>query len=463
MLNAEGEVIPTVTLAYNPLDQSFLWDPVDDVQCTECDCSYVIELDDGSSFIVAGAEQVIGIDTNSYTVCQVTAAELPEQPQLYLPYPVELEVHHPEQIMRWMDTGSAALASGRRKFVIKPQIPLDQATGHLMGMHVGDGWADNAVHISKKSLSVQRVWHQSMGGLVLPTDMADSDAPTLQQRKREKADIGSFGSTEKLTISSVSLATFFSSLIPSGARKKHLPEVTMFTSHDFRAGILAGLLDTDGCFSINKSAQRNKPQLIVKYDTTSLRLALEMVVLSNSLGVSASISDAKTPKGLLSYILYFNVADILAMGVLHRMHNAERKAVYDEFLTMPGSVLPEKTEDKIPISEALAREIRSRLPGGSQATNYSAWSEAVRRGYIRRDHAQAIISVVAEPLQNSEHWQAFTRLASNESLHWKRIKQVTRLPGKTTAVNLQLDGGLAYYAFDRPLMPSIDSDTTAFI
>ena len=33
----------------------------------------------------------------------------------------------------------------------------------------------------------------------------------------------------------------------------------------------------------------------------------------------------------------------------------------------------------------------------------------------------------------------------------------------TSGQALQLDGGLAYYAFDRPLMPSIDSDTTAFI
>lgn len=102
----------------------------------------------------------------------------------------------------------------------------------------------------------------------------------------------------------------------NGAGNKKLNIDFENSNYDFRKGLLAGLLSSDGSVSLNHAFK--KERLIVNYSTISKQLAVDIKKLSDSLGVHTTLTFDKRPtkSGNKVYILSFSVVDLKLTQVL---------------------------------------------------------------------------------------------------------------------------------------------------
>lgn len=102
----------------------------------------------------------------------------------------------------------------------------------------------------------------------------------------------------------------------NGAGNKKLNIDFENSNYDFRKGLLAGLLSSDGSVSLNHAFK--KERLLVNYSTISKQLAIDTKKLANSLGVHTTLTFDKRPtkSGNKVYILSFSVVDLKLTQVL---------------------------------------------------------------------------------------------------------------------------------------------------
>lgn len=151
-------------------------------------------------------------------------------------------------------------------------VPLDP---YLLGLMIGDGCLRHAMNISVTEVDIRgRIKEivENYGQKI--SEMSDGTGVSILRASRTSP------SPIKEIIESLDLNCY--------SYEKHIPEVYQYASIDERVELLRGLMDTDGWID-------KKYPHIVAYDTSSPKLADDVVTLVEGLGGYASITIKQEP------------------------------------------------------------------------------------------------------------------------------------------------------------------------
>jgi hypothetical protein len=320
-------------------------------------------------------------------------------------------------------------------YPLAPRVPLNRTSGYVLGLICGDGWAVQGkgtfygVAVAKVRDDVMDQFDDCL------TTFFSKEAP---HRRPTETKNGNHGYSIKNSYNCVELGKLVHSHCGHGARNKHLPDFFMCAPLDFRLGLFAGLMDSDGSLSI--STGKKKPQLMASFTSISSRMIEEVRWLAMSLGIPGTITLTRTPRGDDSYILNFSTIAIqkwngqfMADGTrLGNLHSA-------------GPISQEST-DIIPISSSLAKAFRKAV-GCPKITKAMKEDPGIDRSHIKRAKSiHATLSQAANPkhakygaisresaekmlshpkVQDIKHpdLEVFARFANNEDITWQRVSE----------------------------------------
>ncbi|MEN6401715.1 MAG: hypothetical protein ABFD94_07200, partial [Armatimonadia bacterium] len=157
---------------------------------------------------------------------------------------------------------------------MKPEIRLDADIGWFLGAMVGDGWvrkhgqpakisgyaiADNDGYNHAKLVEVSR--HLFENGQPVEASFREV---------REVAGDGTHGTAVSYRFGRAAVGCWLQALIggdgdltTAGSGNKHLPPCYLSAPEDFREGLFAGLMDTDGSIAVSNG--KGKPQLMATF------------------------------------------------------------------------------------------------------------------------------------------------------------------------------------------------------
>jgi hypothetical protein len=203
-------------------------------------------------------------------------------------------------------------------------VKQDKDFGYFLGAIAGDGWWDKKDYSQFRKAGSRMVYLSDLKGhaaarvgkwLQTYTDNKVSVAMT----QFAKADYpGRYGDTARFSFSfddGGQLARWLDANLDghrddktTGSGNKRLPGFVFTASRDFREGLLAGLMDTDGTVAV--SFGKKTPQLQLAFSSTSLRLVRDVQVLCRTLGVESTVTFSKiTSRGNSAWALLMSAVD----------------------------------------------------------------------------------------------------------------------------------------------------------
>lgn len=306
---------------------------------------------------------------------------------------------------------------------IKEVVPLNDETGYFIGCLIGDGWAaSKQVVLANIEKKVVEKYKKGM-------DLFIENAHLSTHESEHKP----FGLSVPIKHAHHSLnAAGFEDLIGDwigkGAQNKRLPPFTFSACKEFRLGVLAGLIDTDGSMSISHG--KAKPQFMCNLSTTSIQLALDVVALGRSLNINVSITSAKTPKGNDCWVLTFSSGDLylVDLPIVH----PDRMAAWSYLKSgdNPRETASFISQDIIPFHP----EYRNILRRISKATNVNGASLAVsiknsaERRYITRQCAKTVLHELWSSFTKEEldYLDPLIKMTLQEGVTWEIVESVQR-------------------------------------
>jgi len=358
---------------------------------------------------------------------------------------------------------------------MRETIALTARVGWLLGAMCGDGWVCKSNGVSQLfCFSDNDGWNVAQLKAILP-DIARDHVPSGNRVVYDSAEPGRYGSTVSYRFGGHNTAQWFRDLIggdgdenTSGSANKHLPAFYLSAPVEFREGLFAGLMDTDG--SIAVSSGKSKPQLMANFTTTSLRLAQETKLLAASLGIAGRITPSETPLEKDCWQVAFSNGDIQRWAGRHMVSRTK----LDKLKSVPvieDSPVTAKY-DILPISSALA-DFMARSIGcpkirksdranstldlsAKKATQslYMAFAQArnskhEKYGAVSRKVAKAGIERVGEQ-QVSQHPDGARWLAVvlAEDVTWERVVGVQRTGIFEDGYDLTVPGYETFMAAD---------------
>ncbi|TRZ52309.1 MAG: hypothetical protein D4S01_03195 [Dehalococcoidia bacterium] len=229
-------------------------------------------------------------------------------------------------------------------------LALNWDTGYFLGAMAGDGWWVKRAYDSIPGLNWQ--WHLSdklgyvVGAIKRITATCVGDAIHWHTTEFLKADHADrYGDTVRHTATSTTygaaVCAFLSQHLggertddSSGSGSKRLPGFTFTAPRPFREGMLCGLIDTDGTASVSNA--KSKPQLMLSFTSTSLRLCTDVRLLCRTLGISAVIGFSKeTSGGNTAWIVSLSTVDAKRQGFLSKLQTPNKR---DAFMDTPVSL-----------------------------------------------------------------------------------------------------------------------------
>lgn len=295
-----------------------------------------------------------------------------------------------------------------------PVFPLTEEAGHLIGMMIGNG----TVEPYRLRLAGMNKGIQTQFRTVLPSLFPEV---ALKFAVYGHDASGGFGDSEVTCVTSepgTLVASRFHGMFGHGAENKHLPTWFLRTSYAFRRGLLAGLIDTDG--SVSVSHGKKKPQWMVNYSSRSGRLAREIVLLAQSLGLRAKVTAAKTPLGDPHYVVNFSTVELGRFGALPLVHT-EKVVKFREFQADPPEANSSyNATNLVPVPATIAKQL-SRLfkSGGS---DYAKWYQSIKKGYVARAFAEETLAL-HPTLRESEDTllHRWITLVDNKTIRWDQV------------------------------------------
>lgn len=236
-------------------------------------------------------------------------------------------------------------------------VDLDADFGFLLGAWCGDGWWDKRDHSYYRERNMfddtRALQLSDLNGSVaavcvriLREKLVTGQLYTFRQEHFKKTDDSRYGDTVKYTFGyagSTAFAVWLDEHLggarcdkSSGSANKHLPGFAYTAPRDFREGLLAGLIDTDGTCAVSNG--KGKPQLMIAFSSTSLRLARECQALCRTLGISSAVSFSKeTSGGNTSWMVTISTVDAKREGFLGRLlQNDHKRANFNNTVVSVG-------------------------------------------------------------------------------------------------------------------------------
>jgi len=211
-----------------------------------------------------------------------------------------------------------------------PQFPLTKASGWFLGAMVGDGWVSDTSKYTNGTAMQISLAYGARGVEVAARwgSFLDNLVPEIAKRsyRNEHEFEGKPALSFRDTVTHSALGRLLQEQLGHGARNKHLPLDFLEWNEQARRGLLAGLLDTDGSVTWVHAATKNKPQFQAAYHTTSAQLAIEVVLLCQSLGIVASYTEYAKRDGL-AYNIFLSTSTMQEATWLDLAHPEKKEAL----------------------------------------------------------------------------------------------------------------------------------------
>jgi DNA-directed RNA polymerase subunit beta len=346
---------------------------------------------------------------------------------------------------------------------------LDRDFGWLAGAFVGDGWLNkagdssdsknkNAVMVSKRDEDFREAWKSIIKSYFTKQHFTFTENPHTYE--------GLVALSHKLTCYNKVLAAYFRDNHSHSAEQKSLPYFWAKTSEEYRWGLLAGLIDSDGTVSEVSAKSKKSAQFIISYTSVSKSLIFEIVALANSLGLTATAYFAKiTEAGKESWGVNFTIGSIIKMQKNLLLHHSKKKdrlagwKVRDKTLdTLDGNkYTPSLTKDRLAelrkaigckdlyvrkaVNKKQVKTGELRVPEGelqywkSRNTLYTAVSQCLNKEKPISAYTAKKIIALGLDLFNDPFWAKWKAMVEDTSIEWDLVKSMTPIP-VTTAYDI---------------------------
>jgi len=315
-------------------------------------------------------------------------------------------------------------------------IQLDESFGYFVGVVVGDGWAT-----IRRDVCIAGITDEVIDACdEIIADLFDGVGP----KRCTVISEASYGESRRHTYTASNLARLIKPLVGSGADNKHLPPWFLSAPVEFKEGLFAGLMDTDGSISISNA--KKKPQLMSNYATNSLRLAQEVRLLAGSLGIAGRITPSKTPAGKPCWILSFANYDIKKWGAKYMRH-PEKLAKLASIEVHPSpaqarmNIVP-ATADICAAAMTAIRAARTSLEGDAKKkldSLYVIMSKAKKNGFTTREAAVRCLELLGTDceLPGLAEWQT---IVNATDVTWEVVESVDKTGEPVTGFDLSVPG-----------------------
>ena len=340
---------------------------------------------------------------------------------------------------------------------VRANAPLTGDFGHFIGLMVGDGWVskdsrrssntDSFICIASIEPGIAKAFEAGVNSL------CESDKKMCSVSSPHKYD-GHDCYSEKHTISNSSLAGNISEWIGKGADNKHLPPWFLYTPEEFRLGLLAGLIDTDGSACWVKAKAKATEQFQLSYHTMSIRLAYEIITLARSLGITAKITGYK---GKYYNINFYN-KDLYEQQLSLPLAHTANKTAYEKFLkTIPSKESLDKLNrnDLVPFGPIIFERVKKLLPGATRKKDrdpeqfciYNTMKQGLKTGCVTRAMANKIINIAdaQSPEAIPEFWRS---IVADKAVSWTYATKVLKTSKRETMYDITVPGPYTFTTLD---------------
>lgn len=361
-------------------------------------------------------------------------------------------------------------ADDPRTLAIPAKLALTGELGWCVGAMAGDGWATPGYQFH---LADADGWNAAALTARLNNIQQSAGCARLTEpgvRELGAHIPGRYGRTVKYTYSASQWAVLFKALVggerdedTSGSANKHLPVFFLQATEEFRHGLLAGIMDTDGSVAV-VNAKGKKPQLMANLSSTSLRLAREVKLLAMSLGIKSRITPGKTPLGRDNWMLTFSNYDFSVWEGRRFMVNRTKLEKLQGFVVekdTPAAV----RHDMVPITKDLGAALRklignpkitvdARKAGGEELAAKKArqtlWTALWQsEGRVSRFTAKAAVAHVGRAaVEALPEGAAWLDIVDNEDVTWEQVEAVQKTGIKEDGYDLTVPGYETFMSVD---------------
>jgi DNA-directed RNA polymerase beta subunit/DNA-directed RNA polymerase beta' subunit len=387
--------------------------------------NYNIEFNNGDTLWLSFDQSAIAINMNTFELERVTPNELINK---MVPKIINMETSESIKSIELVN-----YANYTRAIKCKKEMILNEQNGWLIGAMIGDGWTSvacgrNDLCIAATSKNITKEFDSAINNLM------EKPIGMYSINNNHKFD-GFNCSSSKHTKTSLSLTRNFIPWIGEGAYHKHLPPFFMSAPKEFRLGLLAGLLDTDGtvCWMNKKGGTR---QFNTQYSTVSDRLAEEMVTLCRSLDISASITFGnKVSEGVEKRV-------VISTNTLHnkniKLRNEEKLKNFNEFCSQPIKESSVSSRlDLVPFSADLFMISKEFIHYIKDKQLYNNINDSKSNHWVlSRQSAKKLIA------KDTEHKlpQRWIDIVNNENVTWIYAKNIKLNPSRMTMYDITAPG-----------------------
>jgi DNA-directed RNA polymerase subunit beta len=374
--------------------------------------NYIVKLSDKNELILSSDQSAIALNMVTFELEKISPRDLFKKA---IPKLRKLDIIPSLFKIPLIDYSKSDinLITGKDTIKCIDEIELTREVGHFIGIMIGNGWISNDVDICMATVhpEIKKIFNDTINKMMKEDiGIYSIDAP--------HSFMGYDCFSTKHTKTSVSLAKNIKTWIGHLAKNKHLPIFFMSTSEEFRLGLLSGLIDTDGTSTWNHS-QDKKSQYILLYSTTSIRLAEEIVTLSRTLGISASITSSKRDT-CVEYTVVFSTQTIVDKKL--NFINPDKKEAFEKFQATGGETSASMAArlDMVPFSDDMYIKFRLHIKSNKYPNLYSSMYDAVNSGCISRSTAIKIINILPKGIADTR----WIEIVNNKDITWVYAKNI---------------------------------------
>lgn len=316
--------------------------------------------------------------------------------------------------------------------------------GYILGALAGNGWVEHKYGALSGNIFLAGITDEVSSYFMSACEKLFKFEGSTLEYSRPKGVHNTYGESKKTGFRSLEAAEYIKEKIGAGARNKKLPGCFLVAPEPFRKGLLAGLMDTDGSVSISNAEAKNKPQLMANYTTSSIRLAQDILLLTQSLGIKGSISTTKTPAGEPFWICNLSAIDMKKWAGEGMQHPNKKAKLFEGVVDSASSSAGRF--DTIPITSDLATRL-TKLIGAprnadkEQKSMYAVVHKAKTTGCIGRSTCLKMAKIIPEQaLDAFSGWKELLALAQNTDITWDRVVSVNKTGVREDGYDLTVPG-----------------------
>lgn len=361
-----------------------------------------------------------------------------------------------------------------QQYTFQDILKLDYELGYFHGAYIGDGWTNNCE--PKRHAICFVAAHAEIVNRIkaFVQSYNTGEKPVHFSRVENPHEFDGFKAhSTKYSWCSDRWAKYLKQHMPHGAINKNLPSFWVHAPEEFRWGLLAGLVDTDGSVATSKAKSKKSPQTTVNYSSISQSLAYSIVALAHTLNLTSSVmvEKRKTTAGNMVYTVYFTQEAIMTMQSRLSLSNPQKRERLASFVPGPdykrNKYTPKLAPDRLAeLSKAigklrtkarLSHEERLRNDSTNPVSKKEAQAASRQLDIVKKYNGiRSIVSSVKVnntailrqtalnifdldlPIFTDPFWKKWKAMVLDESIEWELVTDIQPLPFITEAYDLTI-------------------------